>query len=614
MIDSPVDEIKSKLNIEEVIGSHLQLQRAGRNLKACCPFHNEKTPSFMVSPERQSWHCFGCGEGGDIFSFVMKMEGVEFVDALKILADKAGVTLRKTEYKDRGKKSVIFDIIDTSKRFYCGCLKIKGGLKAYEYLRGRGLTDETIRKFELGFAPDSWNLLSDYLKKKGFEEKDIFMTGMTVKNERGKIYDRFRGRIMFPINNISGQTVGFSSRIMPGGDESSAKYINTPETPVYNKGKVLYGLDKSKIFIRQKDQCVMVEGNVDVIASFQSGINNVVATSGTALTPDQLRIIKRYTDNIVFSFDMDAAGVKAANRGIEMALAEGMNIGIIRVPDGKDPADCVKNNPETWQRAAANPIKIMDFYFESVMAKYNKQDVEGKKKIAAELLNIIVKISNKIERSFYLQKLSSEIGIEEKVLMEILKNVQNKSSSRVSYQDKKAPDQKKFSREYKLQENLLGFIILKPEMFGETFKDMNELFEDNDFSNIYKEIEQYFKVNKKLKKEDLEHIKRKLEDKNSYLNGSQNLSFIFDTAVFSVESYLDEDGFNCLREAEKCILNLRQIILKKEMRRIELEINDAGKNNDAKHLEELLKEHAKLLEKLKKEQIHLTNEAKTAEI
>jgi len=338
MPDSTVDEIKSKLNVEEVIGGYLQLQRAGRNFKACCPFHNEKTPSFMVSPERQSWHCFGCNEGGDIFTFVMKIEGLEFIEALKLLADKAGVPLQKVNYENKGEKSNLSDIVEASKKFYKECLKIKGGKKAYEYLRGRGLSDEMIQKFELGFAPDSWSLLSDYLKKKGFKEKDILGAGMTVKNEKGRIYDRFRGRIMFPVNTVAAQTVGFSSRIMPGGDESSAKYINTPETLVYNKGRILYGLDKSKIFIRQKDQCMMVEGNVDVIASFQSGVNNVVATSGTALTVDQLRIIKRYTNNIVFSFDMDAAGVKAADRGIWMALEEGMNVSIIRRFGCRQPA------------------------------------------------------------------------------------------------------------------------------------------------------------------------------------------------------------------------------------------------------------------------------------
>lgn len=601
MQDSSVEEIKSKLNIEEVVGQYLQLSRAGRNLKACCPFHNEKSPSFIVSPERQSWHCFGCGEGGDIFSFVMKMEGVEFVDALKTLAEKAGVQLKKMDYKDKGEKSNILEVIEVAKKFYRGCLKIKGGTKAYEYLQGRGISDEMIEKFELGFAPDSWSLLSEYLQKKGFKEKDIFAAGMTVKKDSGGFYDRFRGRIMFPIDNVGGQTAGFSSRIMPGGDEGSAKYINTPETLVYNKGRILYGLDKSKIFIRQKDQCVMVEGNVDVIASFQSGVNNVVATSGTALTVDQLRIIKRYTSNIVFSFDMDSAGVKAASRGIEMALAEGMNVSVIRVPEGKDPADCVKSDPQVWVEAAAKPIKVMDFYFQSALAKYDKHDVEGKKKIAQELLGVIVKISNKIEQSFYLQRLSGDIGIEEKILTDILRDVRREQGPVRSNEASsgKAPAVKP-SRELRLEENLLGFIAADLSNFGAKFEGLDELFENKDFLDIYKEIEDCYKSRKSLLKEDLEQIKQKLEDKDSSHAGSQNLASVLDTAIFSVESNAGEEEFDVVSEAEKCIANLREIILRRKIKKIEMEIKAADTSNNAELLEKLSKEYMRLLGEIDK--------------
>ena len=601
MQDSSTDEIKAKLSIEEVVGSYVQLSRSGRNLKACCPFHNEKTPSFMVSPERQSWHCFGCGEGGDIFGFVMKMEGVDFVDALKLLADKAGVQLKKVSYENKGEKSNILDIIETSKKFYRECLKIKTGTKAYEYLTGRGISDEMIQKYELGYAPDSWNLLSDYLKKKGFKDQDILNSGMTVKNEKGRVYDRFRGRIMFPVNNVAGQTVGYSSRVMPGGDEATAKYINTPETSVYNKGRILYGLDKAKIFIRQKDACVMVEGNVDVIASFQAGVNNVVATSGTALTVDQLRIIKRYTNNIIFSFDMDSAGVKAANRGIEMALQEEMNVSVIRVPDGKDPADCVKHDPETWRKAAEKPIKVMDYYFESVLAAHDKNDVEGKKKIAQELLNDISKVANKIEQGFYVQKLSAEIGVDDNILMDILEEAKrNRKTNRVASRETGKPIAKRIDREVKLQESLLGAIALNPGMFGKVFSNLGELFEDKDYLYIYKEIEKCYETGKVLKQEDLEHIKRNLEGVSSQANGSQNLSSVFDTAVFSVEFHLDEDEFDPLREAEKCIRNLREIILRKKLKKIEMSIKEADGKRDTELLGKLLQEQIRLIGEMEK--------------
>lgn len=597
MQDSSVEEIKTKLSIEEVVGGYLQLQRAGRNLKACCPFHNEKTPSFIVSPERQSWHCFGCGEGGDIFSFVMKIEGVEFVDALKLLADKAGVQLKRMEKQDKGEKSIILEVIESSKRFYRECLKIKGGMKAYEYLRGRGITDEMIDKFELGFAPDSWSLLSEYLKKKGFKEKDIFAAGMTVQKERGGFYDRFRGRIMFPINNISGQTVGFASRIMPGSDESGAKYINTPETPVYNKGRILYGLDKAKIFMRQKDQCVMVEGNVDVIASYQAGVNNVVATSGTALTVDQLRIIKRYTNNIVFSFDMDSAGVKAASRGIEMALAEGMNVSVIRVPEGKDPADAVKSDPKIWVEAAARPIKVMDFYFESAFAKYDKSDVEGKKRIAQELLTVIAKISNRIEQSFYLQRLASDIAIEGSILEQILDDAkrQQKNARPFGSGDKEILEKKKPSREEKLEEKLVGLIALNLGAFGAKFADADDIFNDKDYSDIYQEIKRCYLSRKMLRGDDLEQIKQKLADRQSYRTGSRNLSLVLDSAIFGVEAHLEEEEFDTLAEAGRCVSSLREISLRKKLKQIEIDIRNAEKASDTALLEKLLQEQVRLL-------------------
>lgn len=601
-MDSSVDEIKAKLSVEEVVGEYLQLQRAGRNLRACCPFHNEKTPSFMVSPERQSWHCFGCSEGGDIFSFVMKMEGVDFVDALKILGEKAGVEVKRSikKFSSEEKKENILGVLDASKKFYQHCLKIKGGKKAYEYLSERGVSDEMIQRFELGFAPDSWDLLSEYLNKKGFSESEIFNSGMTVKKDNGGYYDRFRGRIMFPINSIAGKTLGFSSRVMPGADESSAKYINTPETSVYNKGRVLYGLDKAKTFIRQQNECLMVEGNMDVIASHQALVQNVVATSGTALTLDQIRIIKRYTDNIVFSFDMDAAGVKAAGRAIDLALEEGMTVSIVQVPEGKDPADCVKKDPKLWQEASQQKIKIMDFYFASTLAKYDKNDVEGKKKIAEELLNVIAKISNKIEQSFYLQKLSSEIGMSESVLSSVIKDV--KSKNRGNYQDKNyKQEKKKFAmesdREYLLEQRILGAFIIAPEIFSEEYVGLGELFRDKNFLKIYTEIESSYKNKKSLNKDDLEKIKQKIEDEDPSQIEAGESSKAYNAAAFCVEDHDEEDNFNVFKEVQKCVLSLRKISVENQLKEMAGKIAEAKNNKDFELEAELMQEQSKLVQR-----------------
>ena len=596
MLYSPVDEIKSKLGVEEVISGYLQLQRAGKNLKAKCPFHNEKTPSFMVNPERQIWHCFGCGEGGDIFTFVMKIEGLEFRDALKLLAERAGVELKNMNYKDSGKKSRLFEIIEISRKFYEECIKIKTGKKAFEYLSDRKLSKDNIEKSQLGYAPKSWDMLSRFLKSKGYKEDEIFAAGMTVKKDRGGYYDRFRGRIMFPINNISGQTVGFSSRVMPGDDESHAKYINTPETIIYNKSGILYGLDKAKISIRQNDLCVLVEGNMDVIASFQAKVENAVAVSGTAFTTEQLRIIKRYTNNVAFSFDLDSAGIKAASRGIELALQEGMSVNVIMVPEGKDPADCVQSDPKLWENAVRNPKQVMEFYFESAFAKYNISEVEGKKKAAEELLEIISKISNKIEQAHYTQILSEKLNIDEKVLVENLRDMKKSQSNLYDRRNKDEDNIKKINvtdRKFRLQEKLLGFIINYPTFFKENFSESEGLFFDEKLRKIYCLIKDLYSKENKLDEKNLNSLKETLSSRDE-------LFYLWNKTSLEVEMEMEESGSDIYQEASLCLKYLETIKIKKDREKLERDMKIAGKENDYESLKLLTKEYDKCNEKLGK--------------
>lgn len=598
MLDSPVDEIKAKLSIEDVLSGYLHLQRAGRNLKAKCPFHNEKTPSFMVSPERQFWHCFGCNEGGDIFTFVMKMEGLEFKDAIKLLADKAGVKLKTVNYSDSGKKGKIMEILKLSKKFYIECLKIKTGLKAHEYLTGRGLNQKSIDDFELGYAPDSWDLLSQFLKKKGYSDAEIFDSGLSVKKDNGGYYDRFRGRIMFPINNISGQTVGYSSRIMPGKDESQAKYINTPETLVYNKSSILYGLDKAKMKLRTAKECIMVEGNMDVIASHQAGVDNAVATSGTALTDMQLRIIKRYTDNINFAFDVDPAGIKASKRGIELAVQQGMNVGIIQVSEGKDPADCVKSDPKLWQDAALRPKKIMEFYFDIVFANNDAKDVEGKKIIARELTGIIAKIANKIEQSYYLQALSQKLDVEEKILAEMV-NEENKKKEKNQNikQNKNEFDPKKINqntREAQLQERLMGFIVLYPQYFKTIFSDLEGLFEGSLYEEIFIILRKCCDPEAGFSHEAIKRMRQMIKDEAVMdKDKSKLLEFRLEAASLRVETELDNSEEDASREMANTIKSLKLQNLKNRNVNIERDIKSAVRNGDDESVKILMKEQVK---------------------
>ena len=311
MINSPVDEIKSRLDVVDVVGGYIRLSKAGRNYRALCPFHSEKTPSFFVSPERQMWYCFGCQKGGSIFDFVMQMDGLEFGDALKVLAQRAGVELKKIDPKLSAKwkteKTRLYEICELAAKFFERQLEAgKTGQSVQKYLKERGLKSKTIQEWRIGYGPDKWQALSDFLKGRGYGEEEIERTGLSVRKDeiQNSNYDRFRNRIIFPIYDLNGGVVGFSGRIFGEGEP---KYLNTPNTLIYDKSRVLYGLDRAKLDIRKDNFCVLVEGQMDVIMSHQAGVRNAVASSGTALTVEHLKIIKRYTENLAMAFDMDLA-------------------------------------------------------------------------------------------------------------------------------------------------------------------------------------------------------------------------------------------------------------------------------------------------------------------
>src|SRR3989338_4462430 len=348
-MEDNVSKIKERLNVVDVISGYLKVQKAGANFKAQCPFHNEKTPSFFVSPERQIWHCFGCQKGGDIFAFIKEMEGVEFPEALRILAARAGIELEEFDSAIKDSKDCLYQICELSARFFEKQLgRSDTGQRAVGYLKSRGLEEATMAKFRLGFAPNTWDALTKYLRNSGFTEKEIIDAGMVIKRQPTTdnrqpttgIYDRFRSRIIFPISDVNGRVVGFTGGFFPaeggsasGGEIKEAKYINTPQTLIYDKSRILYGLEHSRGDIRKKNKCLLVEGNMDAIMSYQAGVTNVVASSGTALTPMHLAILKRYTSNLDFCFDTDSAGALATKRGIGMALGQDFNVKAVSLDD-----------------------------------------------------------------------------------------------------------------------------------------------------------------------------------------------------------------------------------------------------------------------------------------
>ncbi len=415
-----VEQIKSRLDIIDVVSGYIKVQKAGVNWKARCPFHNEKTPSFYISPERQSWHCFGCSKGGDMFSFVQEIEGVEFVESMRILATKAGVEIaqyRPAERAQRDERTRLLAVADLAAKFFAHQLwNGNAGLKALEYLRGRGLTDDTIKAWRLGWAPNDWRALSGFLQAEGHPNADIAAAGMAV-DKNGRIYDRFRSRIMFPICDSNGQVVGFTGRVFGAevavDGEPLAKYVNTPQTAIYDKSRVLFGLDKAKLSMRSQDACLLVEGNMDAIASWQAGATNVVATSGTALTPQQLRLLVRYSTNLDFCFDADQAGQTATRRGIGLALAANMNVRIIAIGDEacKDPADYVAKHGAKWNEIVATARPALQYYYDAAVASFDPSSVQSKRGVMQSLGPLVKRLASKVEQSHWVSQLASLLRV-----------------------------------------------------------------------------------------------------------------------------------------------------------------------------------------------------------
>lgn len=516
---SPIDEIKNRLNIVEVIGSYIKLQKVGQNFRAPCPFHSEKTPSFFVSPARQIWHCFGCSKGGNIFQFIMDVEGVEFGDALRLLAQKAGVELKKQDPKIKSERQRLYEICELTTKFFEKQLKeSKIGQEAKKYLLGRKINEASLKNWRLGYAPDVWQGLSDFLTSQGYSQEEIKKAGLGLPSERGSFYDRFRGRIIFPIFDLNSNVVGFTGRVFKEKDKAEsvcvAKYVNTPQSLLYDKSRILYGLDKAKIEIRKKNACILVEGNTDAIMVFQQGFENVVATSGTALTFYQLNILKRYSDNLLIAFDMDAAGQTAAKRGIDLAQSQGFNIKMVVSLDGKDPAEIISKDPKKWEKALDGAKAILDFYFDSTFFGKDLKNSETKKEIAKILLPVIKRIPNKIEQAFWIQELAKRLEVKEVDIEEELKKIPIIDSVSEVIKEKPLIAEASKTRREMLEERIIILILKSPQQINFLDKkaqailtniQKNNLTDDSSFNrlSLKAEIEEFAETCSAIQEKDI---------------------------------------------------------------------------------------------------------------
>ncbi len=462
-----VDKIKQKLNIVDVVGSYITLKKAGIHQKGLCPFHNEKSPSFTVSQERNSYYCFGCGAKGDVFTFIQEYEGVDFKQALAMLADKAGVDMSQEKFAPTKKiDKDLYGVLQMAERYYVSVLHTNQD--ATEYLTQRGLNSETIKEWGVGYAKDEWRGVYDFLSEKGVTAEQMLAVGLIKKKDNGGFYDVFRGRIMFPIKDILGRVVGFTGRILVARDDAP-KYLNTPETDVFNKSEILYGLDKAKPAVRKQDYVILVEGQMDVVMSHQAGIKNAVASSGTAFTVDHLSKLSPMTKRILMAFDGDEAGINAMKRSGLLALKAGFDVKILGMSGMKDTADMVKEDPQIWVDAIKHSKPIIDLLINQLFEEKSERRVQIKK-IKTDILPFVESLKNTMEQSHYIKKIAELFAVTEESVWSELKSDGSKPEIYIDQMKEDNPGEKQAqSASVQRERSIIGALFLleeKPDIFG----------------------------------------------------------------------------------------------------------------------------------------------------
>jgi len=592
------EEIKSKLDIVEVIREYVPVKAVGANFQALCPFHNENTPSFVISPEKQIWHCFGCGRGGDVFSFVMEKEGLGFMETLRLLAPKAGVVLRYENQQEYSQRNRLLDILELAGKYYAHILATPVGQGAREYLLKRDLTEETIKDWQLGYSQDAWDGLYKFLKErplngKKYTDEEIFLAGLITKKEasagrRSGYYDRFRDRIMFPIWDVNNNIIAFTARVNPAKEktEKMGKYINSPQTKVYDKSRVLFALNKAKKAIRETDLAIVVEGQMDVISCHQHGFKNVVASSGTALTAEQVTLIKRFTDNVALLFDMDAAGQLAADRGIKEVLAQGLNLKIIVLSAGKDPDECLRNNPEDFGRSVASAKPMLEYYFEKVSAGLDLEELDNKRSVRDKMFIMIDLVINKSEQGYWLKKVSEELGFfEDNIRDDFLKwqaknSVLNNKGSVPAKTGRKELIIKENSREEKLAELLLALLVKFPEFVNYSISNLEPEYLSEDFSRFYKGFIIYYNKTASLNYDD---FRLYLEEQG---NGDEKL--LDKLILLGEKDFYNFEQSQVKAEVANIIGELKKYGRQKKIKKIQRAIARAEKEGKKEDIETLM--------------------------
>jgi DNA primase len=581
-----IEDIKSRLDIVSYISSYVQLKKTGRNYKGQCPFHSEKTPSFIVSSEKQIWHCFGCSKGGDIFAFVRETDGVGFPEALQILADKAGLKIEKLskfEKQEKSEKDDYYHAHELACDFFEKQLHdTKDGEKVLKYLKNRGLTDDTIKEFRLGFAPDEYEALYPYLLKKGVKKDIIVKSGFASVKGIGddKIFDKYRARLMIPIFDYLGKICGFGGRALK--EDQMPKYLNSPDNILYNKSRLLYGLSHAKKFIKEKDNVVLVEGYFDMILPYQAGVKNIVATSGTALTQDQIRIIKRLTPNVTTCFDTDSAGFEATKRAYFLLQAEEMNVKTVWQLDKKDPADYVVDHGEKFGDVIKEAKEFVSFYMEKLAKLHDVSQMEGRRNILKEVMPLFKNMPS-VTKDFYIREFSKLTNMSEVSVYDDIETFKLPAS----YSARAIAETTINSGKMPTSEMVLAILLNYPKTFEKASEllDKKDFFEDEE--NIYNTLfDQYNSTRPEARGWNLDDgLLAKVREKINVLS------------LYAEDKYGEFSEEAVAVELEKLIDRLKKDRKIHKLRDLEMRINEAEKAGEKDKLLKLLMEQQSLLSK-----------------
>jgi DNA primase len=582
-----VDDIKSRLGIEEVVSQYVQLKKFGRNLKGLCPFHGEKTPSFVVSPEKQICHCFGCNKGGDIFAFIQEIEGVTFVESMQILADRCGIKIDEDKIEKKAAKSekdIYFKAHDLACEFFEQQLcTTSDGKKVLEYLYRRGLKDETIKEFRIGFAPDKYDELYPTLLNKGIPKDVLIKSGLvSAKNLATEdVYDKYRARLMFPIIDAVGRVCGFGGRALK--HDQAPKYLNSPENPVYNKSRVLYGLHHSKKFIKEENKIVLVEGYFDVILPYQAGIRNLVASSGTALSNEQVRMIKRLTTNVVTCFDTDSAGMEATRRAYVLFQNEDIQVKTVMGIDKKDPADYVLEHGDKFKELVDKAGDFISFMIAKVIGENDVTSMTGRRKVVKELLPYYQGMSP-TTRDFCVKELSERLGLNEKHLYEEIESYKLPSDHPMR-QAAENSDTKAVANKLSTEELIIGLILENPNLFENANKVLDLGIVTEWTKNVYNDLLQQYN-----------------SARENFKNWNFEIGFLSqDKAKIDVLRLYAEELYNGFShealgvEVEKLVDRFKKDRKVKNLNELQISIAEAEKADNREQLNKLLLEQQNLL-------------------